>query len=254
MITPECCFTMWRAAARAVMNCDFTTVVSGTINSSIARSTAFFPFPYSFTRGPTALNTMSMLPVCFMMQSMYSLTAASSRALITAACTRPPAAVICFVTSSTLGLVRPARKTSAPSAANSFATAAPIEPPAPNTTACFSCRIGELLMDSSIDLSFCFRKIPSVLSFRFHDVRRALRRTFFFQGSNGHRDGSSSSSFHFTWTPTLPFNEGGEESELLRSFFECLPRGAQPLVVNSAGNQVQKRNESEDRQAQSFAH
>ena len=31
----------------------------------------------------------------------------------------------------------------------------PIEPPAPNTTACFSCRISELLMGSSIDLSFC---------------------------------------------------------------------------------------------------
>src|SRR6266436_1529657 len=55
---------------------------------SIARSTAFFPFPYSFARGPTALNTMSMLPACFTMPSMYSSTVASSSASITAACTR----------------------------------------------------------------------------------------------------------------------------------------------------------------------
>ena len=75
-MTPECCFTMWRAAARAVMNCDFKTVVSGTINSSMVRSTALFPFPYSFARGPMALNTMSMLPVRLAMSSTNSSAAA----------------------------------------------------------------------------------------------------------------------------------------------------------------------------------
>src|SRR5262249_44974572 len=44
---------------------------------------------------------------------------------------------------------RPARKTSAPCAANSFATAAPIDPPAPNTTACLPCRSCDVLIASS---------------------------------------------------------------------------------------------------------
>lgn len=47
------------------MNPDFTTVVSGTINSPIASSVAFFVFPYSFARGPTAerRDGRIMLPV-----------------------------------------------------------------------------------------------------------------------------------------------------------------------------------------------
>src|SRR6516165_1896264 len=59
---------------------------------------------------------------------------------MTAAWASPPARLMCCATSSTLDRVRPARKTSAPSAANSLAAAAPTEPPAPNTTACFPCR------------------------------------------------------------------------------------------------------------------
>ena len=59
-------------------------------------------------------------------------------------------------TASTLDLFCPDKKTSAPSDANSFATAAPIEPPPPNTIACCPFRIGELLILSSI---FSFRFI-----------------------------------------------------------------------------------------------
>ena|SRR5712671_5584284 len=52
--------------------------------------------------------------------------------------------------------VRPARKTSAPSAANSFATAEPIEPPAPKTTALFPCSIGKLLLAESFVVVMVF--------------------------------------------------------------------------------------------------
>src|ERR1700687_2790039 len=48
--------------------------------------------------------------------------------------------MICLATASKLVLVRPAKKTSAPSAANSLATAAPMEPAAPKTTAVLSCK------------------------------------------------------------------------------------------------------------------
>src|SRR5215467_5932938 len=119
---------------------------SGTMNSSIGNSTAFFPFPYSLARGPAASRTISILPVCFTTPSMYWLTAAASRISVTAACAPPPLAVICFATASTVDLVRPDMKTSAPSAANSLATAEPIEPPAPKTTAYFPFSIGVLFM------------------------------------------------------------------------------------------------------------
>src|SRR5262249_32889010 len=52
----------------------------------------------------------------------------------------PPLAAICLATASKLAFVRPAKKTRTPSAANSFATAAPMEPPAPKTTAFLSCK------------------------------------------------------------------------------------------------------------------
>ena len=84
---------MWRAAARAVMKRDFTTVVSAVMNSSIGNSTAFFVFPYSLARGPVASTTISILLVCFTMLSMQALTAASSRASITAMCASRPVAV-----------------------------------------------------------------------------------------------------------------------------------------------------------------
>lgn len=59
-----------------------------------------------------------------------------------AECARPLMATISFATASTLDLLRPDRKTSAPSAANSLATGEPIEPPAPNTTARLPFMIG----------------------------------------------------------------------------------------------------------------
>jgi len=52
---------------------------------------------------------------------------------------------------STFAFVHPARKTSAPSAANSPATAAPIDPPAPNTMARLSFRRDELIMRCSFN-------------------------------------------------------------------------------------------------------
>src|SRR5271154_6577962 len=51
--------------------------------------------------------------------------------------------MISLATVSTLAKVRPPRKTSAPSIASSLATAAPIEPPAPNTTARLPCKASE---------------------------------------------------------------------------------------------------------------
>src|SRR5215469_1576945 len=114
------------------------------------------PFPYSLARGPAASRMMSILPLCFTMPSKYSLTAESLRVSITAACALPPCSPICLATASRLDFVRPDRKTSAPSAANSFATAAPMEPPAPNTTACLPCRISELFIAISVYYVPCF--------------------------------------------------------------------------------------------------
>src|SRR5216683_2303965 len=135
------------------------------MNSSTGKSTAFLPLPYSVARGPTALKTMSMRPACLTMPSTYALTAASSRASTTCVCARPPDFLICSATASTLDLLRPDRNTSAPSAANSLATAAPTEPPAPNTTAYFPFRREELVMEDPakldgevIVLSLCFDK------------------------------------------------------------------------------------------------
>jgi hypothetical protein len=45
MITPEGCLTMCRAAAREVMNSDFTNVLSGTMNSSTIMYIAGLPLP-----------------------------------------------------------------------------------------------------------------------------------------------------------------------------------------------------------------
>src|SRR5882672_11719266 len=82
-------------------------------------------------------------------------------------------------TASTFDRVRPARKTSAPSAANSLATAAPIEPPAPNITARFPCSICESLTVSSVE-----HRVGDVLAFVGHnkDVRRRAHST------SGHLD------------------------------------------------------------------
>jgi hypothetical protein len=80
MITPECCLTMWRAAERAVMMQDFTTVDSATMYSSMVRSSACFAVPYSVALGPMTLNTMSTPPALSMTLSTYVCTAVSSRA------------------------------------------------------------------------------------------------------------------------------------------------------------------------------
>src|SRR5215471_7937255 len=63
------------------------------------------------------------------------------------ACARAPALAIRAARSSTLAFVRPARNTSAPCAANSVATAEPIEPPAPKITARFPFKIPDALID-----------------------------------------------------------------------------------------------------------
>jgi len=62
---------------------------------------------------------------------------------------RPPGSVICRVTASRVLSVRPARKTSPPSTPNFRATAAPMEPPAPNTRARLSFNRGESFITSS---------------------------------------------------------------------------------------------------------
>jgi hypothetical protein len=76
MITPEPRFVMWRAAARATTNPDFTIVSSGTMNCSAEISSALRALPYSAISGPTAWNTMSTLPARATMSSMYRSTAA----------------------------------------------------------------------------------------------------------------------------------------------------------------------------------
>src|SRR6516162_543981 len=119
------------------------------MNSATGKSTAGLPLPYSAMRGPVALNSMSIPPACLTIRSRYSSTALSSRASMTAWLARPPSSLICRVTASRVLSVRPARKTSAPSAANFRATAAPIEPAAPNTTARLSFKTGESFIFSS---------------------------------------------------------------------------------------------------------
>jgi DNA-binding transcriptional MerR regulator len=86
-------------------------------------------------RNSLASTTMSTLPVWFMTVSRYWLTAASSRTWTAEVCATPPLLLIYSAIAFRLESVRPARNTRAPSAANSLATAAPIEPPARNTTA-----------------------------------------------------------------------------------------------------------------------
>src|SRR5262249_46791840 len=71
----------------------------------------------------------------------------------------PRAAPLCCAFSSMSARVWPARKTSAPSAANSVATAPPIEPPAPKTTARLPCRSCPVLTLTSVD----FRVSPDLL-------------------------------------------------------------------------------------------
>src|SRR6516165_1836558 len=119
------------------------------MNSATGKSTAGLPLPYSAMRGPVALNSMSIPPACLTIRSRYSSTALSSRASMTAWLARPPSSLICRVTASRVLSVRPARKPSAPSAPNFRATAAPIEPPAPNTTARLSFKTGESFIFSS---------------------------------------------------------------------------------------------------------
>src|SRR5262245_12183111 len=99
---------------------------------------------------------MSIVPASFTMLLKYWLTAASSSVSTTAACARPPFAVICVATPSTLDFVRPDKKTSAPAAANSLATAAPMVPAAPKTTACFPSRTGLLFITPPFSVSKTF--------------------------------------------------------------------------------------------------
>src|SRR5262249_3723541 len=115
-------------------------------NSSTLSCVAGLPPPYSVSRGPIRLKTISMLPAWLAIPSMYVSTAAASSASITAACDVPPSAVICIATSSTLDPDRPETKTSAPSPANSLATTEPNDPPAPNRTACLPFNICALFI------------------------------------------------------------------------------------------------------------
>src|SRR5262249_12022480 len=73
-ITPERCSSMCRAAARDVMNCDLTSVTNGAMNSSTLSCVAGLPPPYSVSRGPIRLNTISMLPAWLAIPSMYAST------------------------------------------------------------------------------------------------------------------------------------------------------------------------------------
>src|SRR5918994_6670385 len=135
MRTPDPSLTMCRAAERAVMNCDATIVVTGSMNFATGRSMVLVALPYSVGCGPMALNTMSTRPAVATTWSRWRLTASSSRASNSTAAAVGPSAEIASATACTRDFVRPERNRCAPCAANSLATAAPTYPPAPKITA-----------------------------------------------------------------------------------------------------------------------
>src|SRR5215470_3902588 len=101
------------------------------MNRSAGRPAAGVGVAYSPARGPVALNSMSMRPASCATGRRYASTAGSSRASMTPGRARPPAAAICLAAALRPSSPRPAKNTSAPSAANALATAGPIGPPAP---------------------------------------------------------------------------------------------------------------------------
>src|SRR5262245_32972810 len=136
MITPDRLAAIRRAARRAVRKYDLVYVAMGRENCSASRSTRGTRL---FGLGmPMALKETSMRPALSTTDSRCSSTARSSRASTSAAPAAPPAATMSLATPSTGAAERPVRKTVAPSAAKARATAPPIAPPAPYTTATLS--------------------------------------------------------------------------------------------------------------------
>ena len=127
-ITPERWRIMCRAAARAVMNAERSSVVTGCSKSAsdISASGVKNTSPALITQSDT-----SRLPKRSTSVSAWASTAPSSRASTTAVSASPPASRIDAATASSLSSVRPTRWTRAPSRAKARATAPPIGPPAP---------------------------------------------------------------------------------------------------------------------------
>src|SRR6516225_12130464 len=77
------------------------------MNRSAGRSTAGVRLAYSLTRGPVALNSMSIPPASCATDWMYASTAGSSKTSMTSGRARPPAATISLAT-TWRGLLAPA--------------------------------------------------------------------------------------------------------------------------------------------------
>ena len=126
-MTPEPCSAIWRAAARAVVNCDASPVFGPRVTSSTVMSMSGVP---CLSSREVRLNETSTLPAREATPRTCSSTACSSSASSTVASADPPAAAISAASASSGSRVRPARKTFAPSRANVWAMPAP-SPPAP---------------------------------------------------------------------------------------------------------------------------
>src|SRR5215472_14495344 len=167
---------------------------------------------------------MSILPACSATSSRYRFTPASSRASTTVADALPPAAVICSATASKLGFVRPAKKTRAPSAANSLATAAPIEPPAPKTTAHLFSRIPSPFQTAG--LSVCFSSdvfmrdiVLSPLVLAFSTLQRLRRRAadMYLSSSSLRADDAQTLDKDYDELEGWMLNQPGPSWDILRS-------------------------------------
>jgi hypothetical protein len=119
---------MWRAAARAVMKFALIPVIMGRMKSSVVMSASGIPCT---SPRETRLKDTSMLPAWAATARACSSTAHSLRASTTATSAKPPVARMSVATASSDSLVRPARKTRAPSRAKVRARPPPIAPPAP---------------------------------------------------------------------------------------------------------------------------
>src|SRR6266545_1759773 len=127
-MTPDPCVIIWRAAARAVRNCDVSPVVTALVKSAPGMSISGTPW---MSPRVIRLKETSMLPAWEATALACSSTARSSSASTSATSAAPPAAAMSAATVSSGCRVRPARKTLAPSRANVRATPPPIPPPAP---------------------------------------------------------------------------------------------------------------------------
>jgi len=133
-MTPRPCFSMIRAAAVMVMKYDLTRLKAAYENCSSVSSMSLDPTAIFV---PMRLKEMSSFPARVTISCRCSSTDFGSRASTPEAVAEPPAFEISVARASREAIVRPARKTFAPSRANVFAIVLPTPPPAPYTTATF---------------------------------------------------------------------------------------------------------------------